>query len=73
MDASKAKKEASEVKISFFQVNRIHRYNPNRYPDAPYPSSFIPVNSFFVTKILGLVSMIPTLRTLPKNSAAVLR
>jgi hypothetical protein len=50
MDASKAKKEASEVKISFFQVNRIHRYNPNRYPDAPYPSSFIPVNSFLLER-----------------------
>jgi hypothetical protein len=52
MDASKAKKEASGVKISFLHVNRIHCYYPNRYPGAPYPSFFVPVNSFFIGKVL---------------------
>jgi hypothetical protein len=50
MDASKAKKEASEVKISFSYVNRIHLYYPNRYAGSPYPSSFIPVNSFLLER-----------------------
>jgi len=68
MDASKAKKEASGVKISFLHVNLIHCYYPNRYPGAPYPSFFVPVNSFFCWKgIRNVVSMYQPADTVKKN------